>query len=107
MLPVLWLLLAAPTPAAPDSGTTMFRGSALHTGAYPPAKGSYGGIAWRLQTGGPVRSSPVVSQGVVYVGSTDGKVYAIDAARGTTAVPTHTLVVPAQRLRQAYTSRPC
>jgi len=83
VLPVLWLLLAAPTPAAPDSGTTMFRGSALHTGAYPPAKGSYGGIAWRLQTGGPVRSSPVVSQGVVYVGSTDGKVYAIDAARGT------------------------
>lgn len=83
MLPVLWLLLAAPAPALPDSGTAMFRGGALHTGAYPAAKGSYGGIAWRLQTGGPVRSSPVVSQGIVYVGSTDGKVYAVDAARGT------------------------
>ena len=33
-------------------------------------------------TGGPVFSSPTVVGGVVYVGSNDGKVYAIDAATG-------------------------
>ena len=39
-------------------------------------------IAWKFKTGGPVRSSPVVVGGTVYVGSFDGNVYAIDAASG-------------------------
>jgi eukaryotic-like serine/threonine-protein kinase len=83
VLPVLWLLLAVPRPTAPDSNLFMFRGGPQHTGEYPAARGSYAGIAWRLQTGGAVRSSPVVREGTVYVGSSDGRVYAVDAARGT------------------------
>lgn len=39
-------------------------------------------LAWRLQTGGPVRSSPAIADGTVYVGGTDGRVYAIDVASG-------------------------
>jgi outer membrane protein assembly factor BamB len=40
-------------------------------------------LLWQYQTGGYVASSPAVSNGVVYVGSDDNKVYAIDAASGT------------------------
>jgi outer membrane protein assembly factor BamB len=32
---------------------------------------------WQYVTGGPIASSPLVSQGVVYVGSTDHAVYAL------------------------------
>lgn len=39
-------------------------------------------VAWEFKTGGPVRSSPVVVEGVVYVGSYDGNFYALDAATG-------------------------
>ena len=39
-------------------------------------------LAWRLQTGGPVRSSPAIADRTVYVGGTDGRVYAIDVASG-------------------------
>jgi outer membrane protein assembly factor BamB len=61
----------------------MFRGNAQHTGVYDSsAIGEFGGLRWRVQTGGPVRSSPVVSAGVVYVGSSDGNVYAIDRQGG-------------------------
>ena len=81
MLPVLWLLAAVPV-TSPDTGDAMFRGGPAHAGVYPAASGSYGGIAWRLQTGGPVRSSPVVTDGVVYAGSLDGHVYAADQTRG-------------------------
>jgi outer membrane protein assembly factor BamB/tetratricopeptide (TPR) repeat protein len=34
---------------------------------------------WTYRTGGPVRSSPIVVDGVVYVGSQDGRLYALRA----------------------------
>jgi outer membrane protein assembly factor BamB len=37
---------------------------------------------WTATTGGLVHSSPAVANGVVYVGSEDGKLYAFDAAGG-------------------------
>uniref|UniRef100_UPI0013DF8955 outer membrane protein assembly factor BamB family protein n=1 Tax=Enterobacter hormaechei TaxID=158836 RepID=UPI0013DF8955 len=37
---------------------------------------------WRFATGGDVQSSPETADGVVYVGSDDGNLYAIDAATG-------------------------
>jgi outer membrane protein assembly factor BamB len=39
-------------------------------------------VRWSYPTGGSVDSGPAVSGGTVYVGSDDGKVYALDAARG-------------------------
>jgi len=41
-------------------------------------------LAWRFQTGGPLRSSPAIDGGTVYVGATDGRLHAIDLASGTT-----------------------
>ncbi|HUO15849.1 MAG TPA: PQQ-binding-like beta-propeller repeat protein [Verrucomicrobiae bacterium] len=40
-----------------------------------------GALLWQFQTGGPV-SSPAVADGVVYIGSFDGNVYAVDAFGG-------------------------
>jgi outer membrane protein assembly factor BamB len=39
-------------------------------------------VLWARRTGGTVDSSPFVTHGVVYVGSGDGKVYALNAADG-------------------------
>jgi eukaryotic-like serine/threonine-protein kinase len=61
----------------------MFRGDSQHTGVYR-ALGApkLNGIKWKFHTGGRVISSPAVVNGVVYVGSTDGNLYAIDAVSG-------------------------
>ncbi|MCC6943319.1 MAG: PQQ-binding-like beta-propeller repeat protein [Thermomicrobiales bacterium] len=36
-------------------------------------------VAWSFETGRRIRSSPVISGGVVYIGNTDGQMYAFDA----------------------------
>ncbi|MDB5070549.1 MAG: Pyrrolo-quinoline quinone [Candidatus Eremiobacteraeota bacterium] len=61
----------------------MFRGSPTHDGVYP-GRGTtaYGGVQWRFRAGGAIHGSPVVAGGVVYVGSSDGKLYALDARTG-------------------------
>jgi outer membrane protein assembly factor BamB len=61
----------------------MFRGDPAHTGVYLSAGVErLGGELWRFQTGGPVRSSPAVAGDVVYVGSSDGHLYALDRRTG-------------------------
>jgi outer membrane protein assembly factor BamB len=40
-------------------------------------------LLWRFETGNDVRATPVIGDGVVYVGSTDKKLYALDLADGT------------------------
>ncbi len=71
----------SPPPAAPD--VAMFRGDAAHLGVYPvtgvPRLGS---LAWRTATNGTVRSSPAVTRDRVYVGSSDGRLYALDRTTG-------------------------
>jgi hypothetical protein len=44
---------------------------------------------WSYLTGDVVWSSPAVANGVVYVGSTDGNVYALSARTGCQAVELH------------------
>jgi len=44
--------------------------------------GSYGGILWHAQLPGPVRSTPAVVHGVVYVGSAGGFLHALDRRDG-------------------------
>jgi outer membrane protein assembly factor BamB len=62
----------------------MFRGDLRHTGVYNSAGApKFNAIKWKFHTGGRVISSPAVVNGMVYVGSTDGNFYAIDAATGT------------------------
>lgn len=63
--------------------TAMFRGNLQHTGVYD-AKGvlKLQGIKWKFHTNGNLISSPAVVGEVVYIGSTDGNVYALDAPSG-------------------------
>lgn len=65
----LLLLAAALSGTAPlFAQATMFRGGADHRGVSDSAAGGFGGVRWRVATDGPVRSSPVVAGGTVYVG---------------------------------------
>jgi outer membrane protein assembly factor BamB len=41
-----------------------------------------GSLKWAFKASGPITSSPVVTNGIVYFGSHDGKFYALDASSG-------------------------
>ncbi|MGH2533542.1 MAG: PQQ-binding-like beta-propeller repeat protein [Thermomicrobiales bacterium] len=61
----------------------MFRGDAAHTGAQPgPGLGEPATFPWEFRIGFPVISSPAVVDGVVYIGSLNSEVYALDAFSG-------------------------
>ena len=60
----------------------MFHGGPTHTGVYQGGGQSLIGLAWRAPTDGDVISSPTIAGAVVYVGSNDGNVYALDLATG-------------------------
>ena len=88
---VLLLVLAglAATVGAPfaqeGGDVPMFRGNAARIGEMPgPGPDPANGIQerWRFTAGDSVDSSPTVVDGVVYVGSDDGTLYALDAATG-------------------------
>jgi eukaryotic-like serine/threonine-protein kinase len=60
-----------------------FRGNPQHTGVYDSAgAASVGQVKWKFHTSGQVISSPAIFGGIVFVGSTDGKLYAIDHESG-------------------------
>ena len=61
----------------------MFRYDLNHTGSDDVSSAQpQGELAWSLQTGGEIHSSPAVVDGVVYFGSHDYNFYAVDAATG-------------------------
>jgi outer membrane protein assembly factor BamB len=61
----------------------MFRGDAARTGTSAgAAPREFHRVKWTFPTGGRVVSSPVWHDGLVYFGSDDGNVYAVDAATG-------------------------
>jgi outer membrane protein assembly factor BamB len=64
---------------------TMFRGDAARQGgdASQTAPRTLLGVKWRFPTGDRIVSSPVMNRGVIFVGSDDGHLYAVDAATGT------------------------
>ncbi len=65
------------------SEVAMFRGDPQHTGVYELGASSFTPeLLWKFPTDGPVISSPVVADDIVYVGGTDSQVYAIDAISG-------------------------
>jgi eukaryotic-like serine/threonine-protein kinase len=76
------LALVLVVPAAAQS--PMFRGDPAHHGvSTEPPITHFGGIQWRVATGGMVRASPTVAHGLVIAGSTDGTIYAVDLTSGT------------------------
>ncbi len=77
------LLIAAGTAGAAAAEPAMFRGNARLTGVYPTAPAhSLDGVAFTVATGGPIRSTPAVAGGMLYFGSDDGFLYAVDARNG-------------------------
>lgn len=61
----------------------VFRGDPRHTGVYDAAGVSqFSRVKWKFHTGGMLIGSPAVVGRMVYVGSTDGNLYAIDSESG-------------------------
>jgi eukaryotic-like serine/threonine-protein kinase len=81
---LLWLaavLMLPPRVLAEPPG--MFRGDLAHTGVYPGRGASkLETLKWQFHTAGEIYSSPVLDSGVLYVGSSDHHLYALDAASG-------------------------
>ena len=81
----LTLILGAATTCVAMNGhaQSMFRGGGAHTGIYAD-KGprQFHRVKWTFPTGGRVVSSPVAQDGVIFFGSDDGYVYAVDAGSG-------------------------
>ena len=65
-------------PRAEDWHTFMhdvgFSGVSPDKSIMPPLE-----LLWKFKTGGPLHASPVIANGILYIGSTDGKLYALDA----------------------------
>ncbi len=80
----LFVMLSLCTTGSFAQGSSMFRGDVAHTGVFQSdAPKSIRHILWQFKTGGRVISSPVVVNGIVYVGSNDHFLHALDAAKGT------------------------
>jgi len=60
----------------------IYRGDPSLTGVASGRLGSQPELAWTFRTDGSITSSPVISDGVVYIGSIDGSLYAIDLVTG-------------------------
>lgn len=60
----------------------MFRHDLANSGVTGAATVPQGTIKWTFQTGAAIQSSVAVANGTIYVGSRDGKLYAIDEQTG-------------------------
>ncbi|WP_331766856.1 PQQ-binding-like beta-propeller repeat protein [Embleya sp. NBC_00896] len=81
----LWLAAGAAVTAGGITAAVALndRGSPGASGDVPTDRATSGpSLTWRFATGDDVTSSPTVVDGVVYVGSFDKNVYALDAATG-------------------------
>ncbi|MDD1719977.1 MAG: PQQ-binding-like beta-propeller repeat protein [Methanoregulaceae archaeon] len=67
----------------PDEKAWRFRSDLHNTGVYDDGGTKPDGtLLWNYTTGGPVSSSPAVVDGVVYIGSQDSHLYALNASTG-------------------------
>ncbi len=75
------LLTSGNVGAQPENSPwPMFHGDSRHTGLSPYDTSHVDGtVKWTFETGGAIESSPIIgSDGTIYVGSHDGKLYAIN-----------------------------
>src|ERR1044072_1449269 len=74
--------IVAASHASAAQATMGFRGAARDgqfAGELPSTRPS---VAWTFTTNGPVRSSPLLVEGVIVFGSGDGNLYSLDASTG-------------------------
>jgi outer membrane protein assembly factor BamB len=77
------LLLGILSTAPVDADTAQFRADPRHSGIYPGVGVPVlHGVKWKFRTGGAVLSSPAISGGIVYFGSTDHIFYALNERSG-------------------------
>ena len=77
------LLLFLACTAVQAQSQPMFRGGLDHPGVYPGTASRHSpNVKWHFATSGQVISSPAIAYGLVYVGSTDQNLYAIDVQTG-------------------------
>ena len=69
---------------------TMFHADASHSGAGTGNPVLTPTLLWSHTTGGDVESSPAVVNGVVYIGSDDGYVYALGGSPSSSPTPSPT-----------------
>lgn len=83
---LLSFLMLLPQPSRAqlaDSAWPMFRHDAKRTGRTTAFGTEVGKEKWIFDTDGPITSSPVIDEnGIVYVGSSDNNLYAIDGETG-------------------------
>jgi eukaryotic-like serine/threonine-protein kinase len=78
---ILALAIVPPTASTQDS--TMFRGDPAHSGLQPSAPvRQFTRVKWKFLTQGRIYSSPALAAGILYFGSTDHYLYAVDAQTG-------------------------
>jgi len=78
-----WVNSTAGTDPASPEMAWKFRSDLSNSGIYDDGgKRPEGGLLWKFTTGNGVRSSPAVVDGVVYIGSNNKNLYALDAATG-------------------------
>jgi len=64
------------------AGWPMFRGGQRLLGRAPGALPDSMALVWKFKTDGAVKSSPAIDDGLVFIGSDDGNIYAIDLRTG-------------------------
>ncbi len=80
LAPALVLALACVAPAAAQA---TFHGNVQRTGVFAgTGPAVLGGVKWTFKTGAPVVASPAVADGVVYIASLDGYLYALEEETG-------------------------
>ncbi len=76
-------LVCAALHAAPAGDAVMYRGNPSLTGVVAATSAdAVEGLAYTFQAGGPIRSAPMVYDGLLYFGSGDGVFHALDAKSG-------------------------
>src|SRR5947209_19919747 len=79
----LYLLLLPVCLTSVAEAQSMLRGNPAHTGVYAgPAPRQFHRVKWKFPTGSRVVGSPVMQDNVIYFGSDDGNVYALEAESG-------------------------
>lgn len=82
---IVLLALLAPAGARADwkqfHNTATRRGLTTHA-SITRTEAQHLSIVWSMDTGGTVKSSPAIANGILYIGSDDGKLWALDAANG-------------------------
>lgn len=78
--------IASPQPSGPANwfsyGADLTGAKAIADGIITSENVTNLAAAWTFEIGGPTSSTPVIANGVAYVGSYDGNLYAIDAFTG-------------------------